>query len=133
MSLNVINKAKELAGVIAQSPEYITLRATEDAATQDEALTRYFARYHEIHSQIEEETLKKEPDFDRIGDLSRELEEAQEQLKQQPMYQALQSARRAFTGMMGQVNAELSSVLNPNGAAAGSGCSGNCAGCSGCS
>ncbi|MBR4359528.1 MAG: YlbF family regulator [Clostridia bacterium] len=131
MSQSVIEKARELAGIIAQSPEYITLRATEDAATQDEALTAYFARYHEIHRQIEEETLKKEPNFEKIGDLSRELDEAQEQLKQQPMYQALQGARRTFTAMMNQVNAELSSVLNPNGAAAG-GCSGNCAGCSGC-
>lgn len=131
MSMSVISKAKELAQVIAQSPEYIALRATEDAATKDEALTAYFARYHEIHSRIEEETLKKEPDFERIGDLSRELEEAQEQLKQQPMYQALQSARRTFTAMMGQVNAELSSVLNPGGNASG-GCNGNCAGCSGC-
>lgn len=131
MSQAVINKAKELAQVIAQSPEYITLRATEDAATRDEALTSYFARYQEIHSQIEEETLRKEPDFEKIGDLSRDMEEAQEQLRQQPMYQALQQARQAFTAMMAQVNGELSSVLNPGGATAG-GCSGNCAGCSGC-
>ena len=130
MSMNVISKAKELAQVIAQSPEYIALRATEDAATQDEALAAYVARYQEIHHQIEEETLRKEPDFEKIGDLSREMEEAQELLRQQPMYQALQGARRTFNAMMGQVNAELSSVLNPNGASAG--CSGNCAGCSGC-
>ena len=38
MSQQVIEKAKELAGVIAQSPEYITMRATEDAAGQEEAL-----------------------------------------------------------------------------------------------
>ena len=131
MSQQVILKAKELAQVIAQSPEYIALRATEDAATQDEALTAYFARYHEIHRQIEEETLRKEPDFGRIGDLSRELEEAREQLKQQPMYQALQQSRKTFTDMMGQVNAELSGVLNPGGGTSG-GCSGNCAGCAGC-
>ena len=36
MSESVILKAKELAGVIAQSPVYITMRVTEDAAGQQE-------------------------------------------------------------------------------------------------
>lgn len=131
MNQDVIEKAQELARLIARSPEYITMRATEDAAAQDEALTGLFQAYNAVRSQVEEETMKKEPDFDAIGELSRQLETAQEQIKSQPMYQALQSARKGFSEMMGQVNAELSDVLNPGGAAGG--CSGNCAGCSGCS
>ena len=130
MSKSVIEKAQELAGVIAQSPEYITMRATEDAAGQDEPLAALFAQYDEIHRQIEEVTLQKEPDFDKMGALTRELEEIMEQIKAQPLYQAMQSARKQFSGMMAQVNAELSSVLNPNGNQGG--CSGNCSACSGC-
>ena len=130
MSQQVIQKAQELAGVIAQSPEYIVLRATEDAAGQDAALTARFAQYDEIHRQIEEITLQKEPDFEKMDALTRELEEIQGQIKVQPMYQALQAARKQFSGMMAQVNAELSAVLNPGGN--NGGCSGNCAGCSGC-
>ena len=130
MSQAVIEKAKELAGVIAQSPEYIAMRATEDAANQEEALTALFAQYDEIHRQIEEITLHKEPDFDKMDALARELEEVQQQIKAQPMYQALQDARKKFSGMMARVNAELSAVLNPGGG--NGGCGGNCAGCSGC-
>ena len=130
MSQQVIDKAKELAGVIAQSPEYITMRATEDAAGQEETLQELFKKYDGIHRDIEEITLRKEPDFDQMDALARELEEVQQQIKAQPMYQALQSARKQFSDMMGQVNAELSAVLNPNGNQGG--CSGNCAGCSGC-
>ena len=130
MSQQVILKAKELAGVIAQSPEYITMRATEDAAGQDEQLTALFQKYDGIHRDIEEITLQKEPDFDQMDALTRELEEVQQQIKAQPMYQALQSSRKQFSDMMAQVNAELSSVLNPNGN--NGGCGGNCAGCSGC-
>ncbi len=130
MSQSVIEKAKELAGVIAQSPEYVAMRATEDAAGREEALTALFAQYDEIHRQIEEVTLQKEPDFDKMGALTRELETVQEQIKAQPMYQALQTARKAFSAMMAQVNAELSAVLNPNGGSGG--CSGNCSSCSGC-
>ncbi len=130
MSQAVITKAQELAGVIAQSPEYITMRATEDAAGQDEGLQALFAQYDETHRQIEEVTLQANPDFDKMGALTRELEDVQEKIKAQPLYQALQTARKAFSAMMAQVNAELSAVLNPNGG--GSSCSGNCAGCSGC-
>jgi len=130
MSQAVIDKAKELAGIIAQSPEYIAMRATEDAAGQDEALIALFQQYDSIHRDIEEITLQKEPNFDKMDALTRELEEIHQQIKAQPLYQALQSARKQFSGMMTQVNATLSSVLNPNGN--GGGCSGSCAGCSGC-
>ncbi len=130
MSQAVIEKSKELAGVIAQSPEYIAMRATEDAAGQDTQLQELFKKYDGIHREIEEITLKKEPDFDQMDALARELEEVQQQIKAMPMYQALQSARKQFSDMMGQVNQELSSVLNPGGNSGG--CSGNCAGCSGC-
>jgi len=130
MNQEVNAKAQELAALIARSPEYITMRATEDAASQDEALGKLMDQYNALRSQVEELTMKKEPDFDAIADVGRQLEEVQNQVKQQPMYQALQSARRAFSQMMADVNAQLSSVLNPGGAA--SGCSGNCAGCAGC-
>ena len=65
MSQAVIEKAKELAGIIAQSPEYITMRATEDAAGQDEGLQELFKQYDSIHRDIEDATLKNEPDFDK--------------------------------------------------------------------
>lgn len=130
MSQAVIDKAKELASIIAQSPEYITMRATEDAAGQDETLQELFKQYDSIHRDVEDETLKKEPDFDRIGSLTRDLDTVQQQIKAQPMYQALQQARKGFSDMMGQVNAELSATLNPGGSQGG--CSGNCAACGGC-
>ncbi len=130
MSQAVIDKAKELASIIAQSPEYITMRATEDAAGQDEALQELFKQYDSIHRDVEDETLKKEPNFDRIGSLTRDLDTVQQQIKAQPMYQALQQARKGFSDMMGQVNAELSATLNPGGSQGG--CSGNCAACGGC-
>lgn len=130
MNQSVIEKAKELASVIAKSPEYISLRATEDAAAQDQSLSVLMDQYNALRSQVEEETMKKEPDFERIGALSRDLSDVQDQVKAQPMYQALQNARKQFSDMMGQVNGELSAALNPGGVSGG--CSGNCAGCSGC-
>ena len=130
MSQAVIDKAKELASIIAQSPEYITMRATEDAAGQDEGLQELFKQYDSIHRDIEDATLKNEPDFDKIGSLTRDLDDVQQQIKAQPLYQALQQARKGFSDMMGAVNGELSAALNPGGSQGG--CSGNCAACGGC-
>ncbi len=130
MSQAVTDKARELAGVIAQSPEYVAMRATEDAAGQDGHLVALFEKYDGIHRDIEEITLKKEPDFAQRDALARELEEIQQQIKAMPMYQALQAARKQFSDMMAKVNAELSAVLNPGGSQGG--CSGNCAACGGC-
>ena len=130
MSQQVIDKAKELANIIAQSPEYITMRATDDAAGQDEGLQELFKQYDSIHRDIEDATLKNEPDFDKIGSLTRDLDDVQQQIKAQPLYQALQQARKGFSDMMGNVNSELSAVLNPGGSQGG--CSGNCSACGGC-
>ena len=130
MSQAVIDKAKELAAIIAQSPEYITMRATEDAAGQDEQLQELFKQYDSIHRDIEDATLKNEPDFDKIGSLTRDLDTVQQQIKAQPLYQALQQARKGFSDMMSAVNSELSATLNPDGSQGG--CSGNCAACGGC-
>ena len=130
MSQAVIDKAKELAAIIAQYPEYITMRATEDAAGQDEELQELFKQYDSIHRDIEDATLKNEPDFDKIGSLTRDLDTVQQQIKAQPLYQALQQARKGFSDMMNAVNGELSATLNPGGSQGG--CSGNCAACGGC-
>ena len=128
MNQSVIEKAQELAQVIAKSPEYISMRAAEDAAAQDEAMIDAFSRYQEVHHQIEDLSMQKEPDFEAIGALSREMDTIQEEIQHLPLAQAMQQARKAFSDMMAAVNAELSRVLSPEGA---SSCSGNCQSCGG--
>ena len=53
MNQSVIEKARELASVIAKSPEYISLRATEDAAAQDQSLSALMDQYNALRSQVE--------------------------------------------------------------------------------
>ena len=130
MNQSVISKAQELAAVIAMSPEYISMRAAEDAAGQDEALAELMGQYNDLHKQIERMSMQENPDFDEMGELTRQMETLQEQIQSLPIAQAMQSARKNFADMMAQMNAELSKVLNPAGSQGG--CGGNCAGCSGC-
>ena len=119
-----MQKARELAYLIAQSPEYVSMRAAEDAAAQEEALLELSAQYQELQQKIEEISMQESPDFDQMGALTREMDDIQQKISAQPLAQAMRQARNSFTQMMQQVNAELSSVLNPQ-----SSCGGDCAGC----
>lgn len=129
MTQAVILKAQELAQEIARSPEYIAMRAAEDAASQDEAIVAAVAHYNELHQQIEDISLQESPDFDQMGALTREIEAVQEEIQALPLAAAMRAARQDFTSMMQAVNAELSKLLSPGGA---SSCSGDCHSCGGC-
>ena len=122
----VIEKAKELALAIAASQEFIVMRATEDAATQDEAMAEAFAKYEELHQEIEACTAMEQPDFERMAQIDEQMKTLQQDMQQLPMAQAMQKARKGFTDMMAAVNAELSKVLAPE-----SSCSGDCHSCGG--
>ena len=127
MNQAVIERAQALAAEIAHSPEYISMRAAEEAAAQDEEIVAAYARYNEAHQRIEDISIQETPDFDQMGALTREMEEIQEEIKNFPLAKAMRQARNAFTAMMQQVNSELSKVLSPGSA----GCSGDCSGCGG--
>lgn len=132
MTESVIAKAQELAKAISLSHEYITMRVTEDAAARDPKVTEAYGRYAEVQQKIEEISLQSNPDFDQMGELTRELETIQAEIQAMPMAQAMQNARKGFTDMMAAVNDELSKVLNPNyGKETGENCTGNCATCGG--
>ena len=126
MDSNVIEKAKELALAIASSQEFIVMRATEDAATQDEAMAEAFAKYEEMHQEIEACTAMEQPDFERMAEIDEKMKKLQQEMQQLPMALAMQKARKGFTDMMAAVNAELSKVLAPEAS-----CSGDCHSCGG--
>lgn len=127
MNNEVIAKARELALLIASSQEYIVMRATEDAASQDEGMVEAAARYSELHTRLEEVTAQDNPDFDKMGELTRQMEAIQQEIQSQPLAAALKKARGDFNAMMQSVNETLSAVLAPEGA----GCTGNCSSCGG--
>ncbi len=126
MDKNVMEKAKELALAIASSQEFIIMRATEDAATQDEQMAAAFAKYEELHQEIEACTAMETPDFERMAKIDEEMKQVQQEMQALPMAQNMQKARKGFTDMMAAVNAELSKVLSPE-----SSCSGDCHSCGG--
>ena len=131
MSENVMQKAQALADALRFSPEFILMRAAEDAANQDESLTALYTEYEEKRAEVEQLTMKDDPDYDDLMARTRELEELQAQYAAHPLAKAVKQSRNDFSAMMRQVNATLQQALNPEGTKA-RGCSGQCSTCSGC-
>ena len=131
MSDNVMQKAKALADALRFSPEFILMRAAEDAANQDEYLTSIYAEYEQKRAAVEQLAVQDDPDYEEMKARTRELEELQTQYNEHPLAKAVKQSRNEFAAMMRQVNATLQQALNPEGTTA-RGCSGSCSTCAGC-
>ena len=131
MSDNVMQKAKALADALRFSPEFILMRAAEDAANQDEYLTSIYMEYERKRAEVEQLTLQDDPDYEEMKARTHELEELQAQYNEHPLAKVVKQSRNDFAAMMREVNATLQQSLNPEGTSA-RGCSGSCSTCSGC-
>ena len=132
MNETVMNKARELASLLRYSPEYICMKAAEEAASREESLLEFSRLYDEKRREVEDMTLEDSPDYEKIMAATRELEQLREQYSAHPLAQAVIKSRKDFAALMSAVNQELKLTLNPDGPDAPDGCSGSCAGCSGC-
>ena len=131
MSENVMEKAQSLANALRFSPEFILMRAAEDAANQDEYLTSIYQEYERKREEVEQLATQDDPDYDEMKARTRELEELQAQYNDHPLAKAVKQSRNNFAAMMREVNATLQQALNPEGTKA-RGCSGACSTCAGC-
>ena len=131
MSDNVMQKARALAEALRFSPEFILMRAAEDAANQDEQLTALYTEYEQKRAEVEQLAVQDDPDYEEMKARTRELEELQAQYNEHPLAKAVKQSRNNFAAMMREVNATLQQALNPEGTKA-RGCSGACSTCSGC-
>ena len=131
MSENVIQKARELANALRFSPEFILMRAAEDAANQDEYLTNIYQEYEQKRAEVEQLAVQDDPDYEAMKARTHELEELQAQYNDHPLAKAVKQSRNDFAAMMREVNNTLQQALNPEGTKA-RGCNGACSTCSGC-
>ncbi len=131
MSDNVMQKAQALANALRFSPEFIMMRAAEDAANQEESLTALYTEYEQKRAEVEQLATQDDPDYEEMKARTRELEELQQAYNAHPLAQAVKQSRGQFAAMMRQVNDTLQQALNPEGTKA-RGCSGACSTCGGC-
>lgn len=128
MTQDIMEKARELAALIADTEIFKNVEIAEDAASENEELTNLFGQFAQMRQEIEALTDADEPDYDQIAVKTREMDEVQAKMKAIPVAQTMQAARDAFSELMHEVNHAMQSVLYPDQHA----CGGDCAGCHGC-
>ena len=128
----VMMKAQALAEAISQSEIYKTMRELEDKVTQDDAATAAIAAYMEKRGNVE--LLLRAPEFDaeKVAAAGEELQEAEKAMEACTIVKDMREAQQTFQEMMDNVNRILRLVIAGETEDAASGCSGNCASCSGC-
>lgn len=136
----VFVKTRELAEAIMRSEEYLSMKAAEDVALQNEEAAGIMAQYMERQQELEAVMMKGEPDPENMSRLSGEMEALQKQLQSTPDIANLTVARNAFTQLINQVNqvlrftitGEMGDEADECESAGGEGCTGTCASCRGC-
>lgn len=129
MSREIYDKIEELARLIADSEEFRAMKRTAKISAEDAQAAPLLAEYREKQQALEAELEKDERDFDRVGALTRELDELGEALNTLPAYHAAQLARQEYDALLQGVADVLQSVIDPDIQCS---CRGDCSECPGC-
>ena len=128
----VMMQAQALAEAIVKSEVYQRMHELENQVTQDEAATATISAYMEKRSNVE--LLLRSPDFDaeKVAAAGEELQAAEKVMDECAIVKDMREAQQTFQEMMDNVNRILRLVITGEVEDGASGCSGNCASCSGC-
>lgn len=131
---NVMMKAQELAESILDSEIYQKMKQQENAVRHDPDAAKALGDMIEKRNRVENILSAADMDPNELAEASREMEEAEKQMNENPMIQTLKDYRRDFQTMMDNVNKILRLVITgeTEDDTKYSGCGGNCSGCSGC-
>lgn len=130
----ILEAARGLAELIAQSPEHQLVLQREQEALDDQALQSEYRAYVLLRQELQELLAQDAPEQEQVVSLSQDIERSQGLLQQMDGMLALSEARERFSGLMEGVNRQIQLVLNPDSMEEASGCGpGGCEGCQGCS
>ena len=132
---NVMMKAQELAEAILESETYRKMKQQENEVKRDPDAAKALGDMIEKRSRVESVLSDVKMDPNELAEASREMEEAEQRMNDNPMITTLKEYRKDFQTMMDNVNRILRLVITgetEDEAGGGGGCSGNCSGCSGC-
>jgi len=131
MNEQIMQAARQLGELIAQSKEYLAMQRAETVALDDKAMQAQYHAYTQTRQQLQDLLSEEAPDHTKIGELSSEVDRLQQELQAVGSMQSLNHARAAFAQLMNGVNAQLQAILSPHEAEGG--CpSGGCQACHGC-
>jgi cell fate (sporulation/competence/biofilm development) regulator YlbF (YheA/YmcA/DUF963 family) len=128
----IMEKARELGEMLAQSEPFTQMVKLEQAAMEDADITDIYGEYSDLREQLEALDMGEEGGDVAADNLRRDLDALEEQLNNRPEIRDLEAARASFNALMAQVNRVLQIALQGEDEDEGCG-EGGCAGCQGCS
>ncbi len=126
---DIMEKAKELGMMIADSAEFKTLKAAENAQLDDRAAVELMVEYQNTRKALNERAAKEDVTKEEFEKIQAEATAAFQKIMGNEHIAAYVNAQQAFSNMMNQINGVLSYYVT--GQTEG-GCSGSCSSCSGC-
>ena len=128
----IMEAARALAGLVADSDAYLLMQRREQEALDDDALQQEYREMMLLRQEAQELSMSDKPDAERLAQIAAELERIKGELQEADSMKKLTEAREGFSSLMGLVNMEIQKVLNPEEALSGGCGGGGCAGCQGC-
>lgn len=135
---HILEKARELGKLIADSEVFTTMTTLEEQASSDSEISELYANYTDLRDQFSALQLEDEDENqDQLVALATQLRKMEADLNSRDKMAALSDARNQFDRLMNQVNRALQSQIMGEDWAEdeddmeGYGPQG-CAGCSGC-
>ena len=132
---DVMNKAQELAEAILDSEIYKEMKRTETEMRRDPEAAAALGEMIEKRNRVENILASADMDPNELAEASREMEEAEKRMNENPKIIELKEKRRDFQTMMDNVNRILRLVITgevedeSRGTVA---CGGDCSACGGC-
>lgn len=128
----IMEKATELGMALSNSWEFKRVQAAKSAMDSDEHVTTLMKQYTEKQAYMVSILEEAEPDGMNISALSKELEDIQSELAENPVFIEMMESQQQFAMVMNQVNKIIGAYIGLKSQEDEGGCGGNCQGCSGC-
>ena len=132
---NVMNRAQELAEAILNSECYNEMKKTEAEMRRDPDAAAALGEMIEKRSRVENILADSNMDPNELAEASREMEEAEKRMNENPKIIELKEKRKDFQTMMDNVNKILRLVITGEVEDENRGtlaCGGDCSACGGC-
>ncbi|MDD3766667.1 MAG: YlbF family regulator [Eubacteriales bacterium] len=127
--MSVIEKAKELGLMIAESDEYLKMKKAEENQKNDPDAQLLLAQYNTARTKLTARAQNPNITPEEMNQIRNEMEQEYAKIEQNPSIIAYINAISAFNDLMQGVNAAIMMHIAPEESSCGGG---DCSGCSGC-
>ena len=132
---HILEKARELGQLIAQSETFLNLNQLEDQLAQNPEVADLYAQYADLRDQIAEKEMEEDVSEETLDALEAEADRIQARIARHDSMAEVNQARLGFNRLMDSINRALQAQLTGEDEFAeepGCGSAGGCGGCTGC-